>query len=119
MVFENDPEGYRIACAYAGHDFDKARTITIEPLYEYSGKWTIDEFQQTISNAVATIPADCLPSAKVELEGYDSSKLCISYVCPESDEVVADRVRRCEIYVQERRASERSTYESLKKKFEC
>lgn len=51
MAFEKDPEGYRIACVYAGRDFDKARIVTIEPLYEYGGEWTVDEFQQMISNA--------------------------------------------------------------------
>ncbi|WP_425991413.1 hypothetical protein [Afipia sp. DC4300-2b1] len=121
MAFENDPEGYRLACMYAGTDFDKARVVTIEVLYEYNFQYSLAEFQKLITDALASIPTEYRDSAKVELddEGYDSgSKFSISYVGLESPEVVADRVARCVRYVAVSRDDERKAYERLKAKFE-
>lgn len=119
MAFENDPEGLKIAQSYAGRDFDKPKEVTIEALREYSGNWGLDEFQKLIAEAIEKIPADKRADASVDLDndGGESTKLIISYRGLESAETVADRIRRCEVYVAERRHGERQTYERLKAKF--
>lgn len=122
MAFENDPEGYRIAMAYAGGDFDKPRTLKHQVLIKYPyEEWSLDDFLALINEAASSIPPPYRSSAKVEMHepGYDgTASLRMSYVGPESAADVAARIRRCEQYVAERRASERATYESLKRKFE-
>lgn len=121
MAFENDPEGRRMAMMYGGSDFDKPRRVRHEVLCEYDGDWTLDEFKKLIERAIASIPAERRAEAKVEMHdpGYDgSTSLKIYYEGPESPEVVADRVRRCEQYVATGRADERKAYERLKAKFE-
>ncbi len=120
MAFENDPEGYRIACGYAGGDFDKPATVLHELMYEYSGEWTFDEFQKLIAELSETIPPEYRDTARVYLydPGYDgSTSLKADYSAPENPATVADRVKRCEEYVAERRAAERATYARLKAKF--
>ncbi|MCS3690975.1 hypothetical protein [Bradyrhizobium elkanii] len=120
MAFENDPEGYRIAAGYAGGGFDEPHTVRHDVLYEYDGDWTIEEFQTLIAEAVSAIPETYRASARVEMHdpGYDAPKsLRVYYIGPESPETVADRIKRCEKYVAERRTGERATYERLKAKF--
>ena len=118
-AFENDPDGYRMAQAYAGPDFDKPKECRVETLCEYSGEWSVADFTYLISQAVAKIPADKRESAKVELEGgyEESTTLRVSYYGLESEAQVAARVRRCEDYVAQSRKSERVTYERLKAKY--
>ena len=120
MAFENDPEGYEIACGYAGRDFDKSKVVTIEAFSSYGDTWDLNGFKQAIDDAIDSIPPECRERARVELEsggGDYSGNLKISYCGPESAATVADRVRRCKQYVAERRRSELATYEALKKKF--
>jgi len=118
MAFENDPEGRRVAEGYAGGHFDKARIVTREVFASYADEWTPEVFLKEITDAIAAIPAEFMASAKVELEGYESGKLLITYTGPESSETVAERIRRCEEYVAERRANEKREFERLKAKFE-
>lgn len=120
MAFENDPDGYRMAAAYAGSNFDKPREVTIETFCAYaSEEWTLDGFLEAIKSAIDEVPPEKRAVAKVELEGgyEESSKLVIWYRGLESADEVAERVRRCEEYVFKSRASERATFERLKKKF--
>jgi hypothetical protein len=120
MAFENDPDGRSIAERYAGVDFDKPKTVWHETFCEYgTTEWSVSEFREQIASAIDIIPKKYLASARVDLDGgYDeSTKLVISYEAPESDETVADRVRRCEQYVAESREKDRQTYERLKRKF--
>lgn len=122
MAFEDDPEGYKIACRYAGRSFDKPQIVEHEVFLEYEGKWSIDDFLALISDASEAIPEDCRASANVEMHvpGYDgSTSLRITYTGPESADTVADRVRRCVKYVANHRAGERADYERLKKKFQA
>lgn len=119
MAFENDPEGRQIAMGYAGRDFDQPKIVSIETLCEYgSNEWSPTQFLEMIQKAIAAIPADKLDSSLVELKGgyEESTKLRIRYSGSESAETVADRVRRCELYVAEWRASEKAAYERLKAK---
>lgn len=121
MAFENDPEGYEIACRYAGRDFDKPQIVEHTVLCEYDGEWSIDDFLTLINDAAAAIPDECRASANVEMHvpGYDgSTSLRITYTGPESAETVADRVARCLEYVANFKAGEMANYERLKRKFE-
>ncbi len=120
MPFENDPEGFKIACSYAGRNFATANIVRHELLREYDGVWEPDEFLSMITKAIESIPPEYRSSAKVEM--YDpgddcSTSLQVYYEGPESAETVADRVRRCEEYVKQRREEERLTYDRLKAKF--
>lgn len=120
MAFENDPEGYRMAQGYAGRDFDKPKLVRHELLCAYSEEWTFDEFQKVIADLSDRIPPEYRDTARVYMydPGYDgSASLRIDYSGPESAEVVADRIRRCDEYVAGSRASERATFERLKAKF--
>lgn len=120
MSLANDPEGQRIAISFAGEAFDKPRTITHEMFAEYSFEYARQEFLSVISAALEKIPPQYRDQATVELERSwcdEPSRFVISYVGPESAEVVTERISRCEQYVTERRASERATYEKLKVKF--
>lgn len=120
MAFENDPEGYKMACGYAGADFEKPKEVRIETFREYgSESWAADNFLALVIEAVGQIPPERRDSAIVELEGgyEESTKLVISYRGPETAEAVRDRVRRCEEYVAEKRAGELATYNRLKAKF--
>jgi hypothetical protein len=120
MAFENDPEGYRLARGYAGHDFDKPRMVQHELLTSYTDEWTLDEFQKLIADLGQQIPPQYRDTAKVFMydPGYDGPQsLRIEYTGPETPDMVADRVRRCEEYVANKRAEERATFERLKAKF--
>jgi hypothetical protein len=120
MVFENDPEGRKMAEYYAGRDFDAPKMVTHTAIYETDGKWSLDEFRGMIDAAAASIPEQCRATAWVEMydPGYDgSTSLQMLYSGPESDATVADRVKRCVQYVAERRSSELETYKQLKAKF--
>lgn len=120
MAFENDSEGYRMAQGYAGRDFDKVRTVTHNVLHEYDMEYSLDDFSKLMADLLESIPAQYRSTAKAFLydPGYDgSTSFQVTYVGSESDETVADRVRRCVEYVEERRAEERQNYERLKAKF--
>lgn len=120
MAFENDPEGRRLAEMYAGHNFDRPNIVQHTVFNEYNGEWTADEFMQMMNGALASIPRECLSTAKVEMfdAGYDSStRLRLTYEGIESAATVADRVRRCELYVEASRRDERAAYERLRVKF--
>jgi hypothetical protein len=120
MDFETDHEARSTAISYAGRDFDKPRLVTIEVLYEYSGEWSLADFQRLVAEAIQSIPPQYRDVAKVELKdcGYDSgSKFSISYVGPESQETVNERIRRCEEYVNDCRRREQATFIRLKAKF--
>ena len=120
MAFENDPEGHKIARFYAGPDFDKPRIVQHELLCSYGDEWTFDDFQNLIADLSDRIPPEYRDTARAYMydPGYDgSTSLRIDYTGPESAETVAERIKRCEEYVAERRESERQTYARLKEKF--
>jgi len=120
MAFENDPEGYRMAQYYAGADFDKVKTVTHEVLRECGMKYDLTEFCALMNDLLASVPEQYRASARVFLydPGYDgSTSFQITYVGPESAEVVTERIGDCVQYVEQRRAEERAAYERLKAKF--
>lgn len=119
-MFENDPEGYQIATSYAGGDFDKRRTVTHTVFNDNGFEYTLEQFQETINEAIAKIPEAYRKTALVVLDDdYESSSyLTISYRSPESDEAFNKRMAGYEKYVAEKRSGERAAYERLKAKFE-
>ncbi len=111
MAFENDPEGYRIAQSYAGSDFAKPKIVQHDLMREY---WKLDQtlesFRDHMAALLQSVPQEYRATAKVQLydQGYDSGTIFhIFYEGPENSETVADRVRRCEEYVAERRPQKR------------
>lgn len=120
MSFENDPDGYRMAQGYAGHDFDKPRVVAHQPLYAFRFNYSLSEFQKIVADAVASIPEEYRASSSVDLESHDhdvGSEFSITYFAPESAKAVAGRIKRCEEYVANKRLAERSEYDRLSIKF--
>lgn len=95
----------------------KRQTRTETALGEYcDGEWTLEEFETLIADAVAKIPVQFRPSAKVTLSG-DCAGLNIEFERPETDEEFSKRVEYDANEKQRQAAYERATYERLKAKF--
>jgi hypothetical protein len=112
-----DDETLKIMFSYGGRDPRIATKIEVEALYEYKGEWTLKEFEELISDAIASIPEECRESAIVELGGDECSYLKITFCRLQTSEEVAADVARAFDYAKKCQASERATFDRLKQKF--
>ena len=112
-----DPDTLARLTSYCG-DPRTPHNVVVEPLEEYSDlTWSLDEFIAQLVAVRDAIPEENRKDARVNLKGYDSGKLVVSYQRLETPEELESRVARGLRYLQERDASDRAMYAVLKRKF--